>query len=438
MVEAKVGDLVDRRYLIRREIDRGGASNVFEAEQVFTTRITALKLMRPEYRGNAEAKARLLREAKVLTLARHPNVVTLLDAGVCETSGPYLAMELIEGRTLSGILAARRRLDPVDAILIAVQLCDALSLAHADGVVHRDVKPSNVFVVRSEFGTEAVKLIDFGIAALSGELAPPPEQKLTHQGSPLGTPEYMASEQLLGKSDVDHRADQFAIAATLYECLVGRTPFEGTYGEILLASQTSEPPSLQQQCSELAPEVVPVIERALSPDPEKRYATVLDFASALLDAAHPTRGFTTLLGVRRAAPPPLPTRARQVSISTPASPADAAPAVPEPARRQFDRAPYVTPARLTRSDASTIDGRTEDISEGGLLVISDRPCESNEQVEVRFALPISGRITTVAATTRWFRTARGVGALGVQFLNLSVDAQSEIARYVGAMGTSAT
>jgi serine/threonine-protein kinase len=236
-----VGDIVDRRYALRREIDRGGIGAVFEAEHLVTTRMVALKLLRAEYLGNPEATKRLLREAKALTLARHPNVVAALDAGTTDGDRPYLAMELVEGRTIAGILTTKGRIDPIDAVLVGVQLCDAMTFAHSRGVVHRDIKPSNVFVAKSERGTETVKLFDFGVAALRGEAAAPGEAKITQQGAVIGTPEYMAPEQLLGNTEVDHRADQYAIAATLYECLSGHAPYEGSYGEILLAAQTRSP-----------------------------------------------------------------------------------------------------------------------------------------------------------------------------------------------------
>jgi serine/threonine-protein kinase len=418
-----VGDVVDRRYALRREIDRGGIGAVFEAEHLVTTRMVALKLLRDDFLGNPEATRRLLREAKALTLARHPNVVAALDAGTAEGGGPYLAMELVEGRTLAGILTTKGRIDATDAVLVGVQLCDAMAFAHARGVVHRDIKPSNLFVAKSERGTETVKLYDFGVAALRGDAVSPNEAKITQQGSVVGTPEYMAPEQLLGKAEVDHRADQYAIAATLYECLSGHAPYEGTYGEILLAAQTRRPAPLAERCPELPAALPLVIERALSKEPEARFPGVRELASALLDAGRPARGFTSLLGIRRDAPPPLP-RSPQP---------EAAPVAPR-GRRKHARAPYVTPVRVLRADGGSVDGRSEDISEGGMLVIAERPCQNGESVQIRFALPISGRIVTLNAVARWVRMARGTGALGLELAEPPADACREIADYVTAMG----
>src|SRR6185436_2352458 len=174
-----------------------GIAAVFEAEHLFTGRSVAVKLLNGKHSGNTESRERLLREARALTLARHPNVVSVLDAGKLDDDMPYLVMELIEGRTLAGILAARQRLAVADAVRVAIQLCEALSAIHERGVVHRDIKPSNVFVARDEIGREVVKLFDFGIATLSGAAPGVADKKLTQIGAVIGTPEYMSPEQLI-------------------------------------------------------------------------------------------------------------------------------------------------------------------------------------------------------------------------------------------------
>src|SRR6187549_2902109 len=143
-----VGSVVDRRYLLKREIARGGAGAVFEAEHIYTKRSVALKLLVPEQRAAAEPRARLLREALALSAARHPGVVAALDAGETEDGMPYLVLELLEGRSL----AVRRRLGAAEVAWLGLALCDALGSAHRGGIVHRDIKPSNVFVARNEQG----------------------------------------------------------------------------------------------------------------------------------------------------------------------------------------------------------------------------------------------------------------------------------------------
>src|SRR6187401_3382100 len=179
-----VGSLVDRRYRLKREIARGGAGAVFEAEHLYTNRPVAIKLLIGEYARLSESRQRLLLEAQALSAARHPGIVHALDAGETEDGTPYLVMELLEGRTLEGILAVRRRISVADAVYVGLQLCDALGAAHERGIVHRDVKPSNVFISRSESGREVTKVVDFGIARL-----PQQNHKLTQRGAVIGTPE---------------------------------------------------------------------------------------------------------------------------------------------------------------------------------------------------------------------------------------------------------
>ena len=151
---------------MKREIARGGAGAVFEAEHLYTSRPVAIKLLIAEQAETSESRQRLLLEARALSVARHPGIVLGLDAGETEDGTPYLVMELLEGRTLEGILAVRRRIGVADAVYIGMQLCDALAAAHERGILHRDIKPSNVFISRSESGREVTKIFDFGIARL--------------------------------------------------------------------------------------------------------------------------------------------------------------------------------------------------------------------------------------------------------------------------------
>ncbi|HEY6081302.1 MAG TPA: serine/threonine-protein kinase, partial [Polyangiaceae bacterium] len=230
-----VGTTIDRRYYLKREIARGGAGAVFEAEHLYTKRSVALKLLLPERRTATEALARLLREARALSLSRHPGIVAALDAGETEDGIPYLVLELLEGRSLAGILAVRRRIGPAEVAWLGAALCDALDAAHRQGIVHCDVKPSNVFVARDEQGGEVVKLCDFGVASV------PTEDDLpTRDGALVSTPEFMAPEQLL-EHELDGRTDLYALGATLYACLAGSAPFEGNFGEVR-AKVSTEPP----------------------------------------------------------------------------------------------------------------------------------------------------------------------------------------------------
>ena len=210
----------------------------------------------PEQRAAPEPRARLLREALALSAARHPGVVSALDAGETDDGTPYLVLELLEGRSLEGILAVRRRIGAAEVAWLGMALCEALGSAHRRGIIHRDMKPSNVFVARDEQGREVVKLFDFGVARMPAET----NNKLTQEGALLGTPEYMAPEQLLAR-EVDGRTDLYALGITLYECLAGVVPFEGNFGEVLLKVSTQPLTPLRKKVAEVSPEFAAAIEK---------------------------------------------------------------------------------------------------------------------------------------------------------------------------------
>ncbi|HKQ69859.1 MAG TPA: serine/threonine-protein kinase, partial [Polyangiaceae bacterium] len=384
-----VGRVVDKRYRLRREIARGGAGAVFEAEHLFTTRSVAVKLLIGSSAYTPDARLRLLQEAQALTVARHPGIVQALDAGETEDGSPYLVMELLEGRPLDGILTVRR-LNVSEAVAVGTQLCGALAAAHERGIVHRDLKPSNVFLAKNDAGREITKLFDFGVARIRGI-----DRKLTQEGALLGTPEYMAPEQLLAAGQ-DHRCDLYALGVTLFEALSGAVPFEGNFGQVLLKVSTEPVPSLRARCPDVPAQLASVIEKALARDPNERHADARSFAIAM-NRAFPAPPSTSLLGLSQTSP---------VGTAQPAPMAG----LPPP-RRRFARAPYVTPVRMFRGDGTTLDGRSEDISIGGLLVLARPAFEKEERVKVRFALPISGRMIEVMGTARWTKAARASGAV---------------------------
>jgi eukaryotic-like serine/threonine-protein kinase len=435
-VSLDIGTTVDRRYLLKREIARGGAGAVFEAEHLYTKRSVALKLLVPEHRSAPEPRARLLREALALSAARHPGVVAALDAGETEDGTPYLVLELLEGRSLEGILAVRRRIGAADVAWVGAAICEALAAAHRRGIIHRDIKPSNVFVARDEQGREVVKVFDFGVARVPSE-----SNKLTQDGALLGTPEYMAPEQLLAR-EVDGRTDLYALGVTLYECLAGVVPFEGNFGEVLLKSSTQPVPPLRQRAPEVTAEFAAIIERALAREPDARFSDALALAQALRKAA-PAGTPGSLLGIKQG-PPPIPLRPNALAAaagsegaSRVSGPGEARPLpVPPPlpaTRRRFPRAPYVTPVRIIHGEV-LLDGRSEDVSVGGLLVLAPQAFEQAQLVMVRFALPMTGRVIEIAATARWVKAAGVRGAVGLQFSSLPAEAHEVIDRYVTMMG----
>jgi serine/threonine-protein kinase len=339
---------------------------------------------------------------------------------------PFLVLECLEGRTIEGLLAARDTISTTDAIAVGLQLAAALAAVHQAGVVHRDVKPSNVFVTKAPDGRERIKLVDFGIARLDR----PGERKISLCGAFVGTPEYMSPEQLLARGDVDLRSDVYALGATLFECVTGKVPYSGTYAQILLKSASPQPtPSVMSVGREVPQRLAAIIDRALCKPREDRFQDMDGFAAALLAVAPSARRHTALLS-----PPVQP-------IVEPATSA-ALPAVKEPQincaqRRRCVRAAYVTPVRIIIGTI-VLDGRSEDISEGGMLVLCRGECPVDRPISIRFASPIDGRVVTVDARVRW---VKGIGrydqaqrALGVEFDAVPDDLWASISRYTELMG----
>ena len=444
MSEPPVGEIVDTRYELRRLIARGGMSLVFEAHHKFTRRAVALKLLPDELRGKREIRGRLLREAHALTAVRHPGFVEVLDAGVCPVHGPYVVLEMLDGRTLDGILAARRRLSIADAVQVARQVCDAVAHANARGVVHRDVKPSNVFLARSEVGEETVKLIDLGVAAVAEEKLDETDRKLTQAHEVVGTPEYMAPEQLWGRA-VDARTDVYAIGMTLFECLTGEVPYVGSYPDVLVqVSNATEPPGVRLARPDVPPALAVVIETALEKEASSRFQTAAELGRALVAASGLVAGRSALLSayVEEASDrsdEEEPERAIKLVRRKAPRVEDERPSAPTPPpshRRLFVRAPYVTPVLLVSPTGSEVEGRSEEISEEGMLVITPLSFPLGTPFQMRFASPMTGEMIALDGSVRWTREGRGRSAVGLEFAYVPPVLRGVVAQYI-ALGTAA-
>ncbi len=438
MSEPLVGEIVDTRYELRRLIARGGMSLVFEAHHKFTRRAVALKLLPSELRGKREIRGRLLREAYALTAVRHPGFVEVLDAGVCGEHGPYVVLEMLEGRTLDGILAARRRLSVADTVQVARQLCDAVAHANARGVVHRDVKPSNVFIARNEIGEETVKLIDLGVAAVAEERLEENDRKLTKAHEVVGTPEYMAPEQLWGR-EVDARTDVYAIAMSLFECLTGEVPYVGSYPDVLVqVSNATEPPSVRDARADVPAALAVVIETALEKEPSSRFQSAAELGRALVAASglEPARSALLMASTEEvpgAAVDEEPERAISLVRRKAPRGAEDRPSTPEPPpshRRQFVRAPYVTPVLLVSDTGSETEARSEEISEEGMLVITPLSFPLGAPVQMRFASPMTGEMIALDGSVRWTRDGRGRSAIGLEFTHVPPMLRGVVAQYI--------
>lgn len=436
-----VGETVDTRYELRRLIARGGMGLVFEAHHKFTRRAVALKLLLDEHRAEREPRRRLLREAHALAAVRHPGFVEVLDAGVCAVHGPYVVLEMLDGRTLDGILAARRRLSLVDAVQVAHSVCSAIAHAHARGVIHRDLKPSNIFVARNEIGEETVKLIDLGVAAVAEEQLAHLDRKLTAVHEVLGTPEYMAPEQLWGQ-EIDERTDVYAIGMSLFECLTGEVPYTGSYPDVLVqVSNAAGPPNVRAKRPDISPAVAIVIEHALEKDVSARFPSALELGRALLAASGLAPGHSSLLS--------LPSDdleddggepERAIKLVRKKVPRDGdRPSMPNPPpshRRMYVRAPYVTPVVLLSPTGSEIEARSEEISEEGMLVLTPLALPLGAALKLRFASPVTGEMILLDGSVRWLREARGRSAMGVEFTSVPPVLRRIVADYIAMLPVS--
>jgi serine/threonine protein kinase len=274
------GSVLGETYRIERVLGRGGMATVFEASHVRLPRRFAIKVIKADAEEGQEFLVRFRREAETLAKLDHPNIVNVFDWNVTESGLPYLVMELLQGEDLSQLLRREGALPLPLAIHLFAQIAAALEVAHSHGIVHRDVKPSNVFLCESGPVDHFVKVLDFGIAKHVLSTA----SLLTQDRSLLGTPAYMSPEQARGDNLViDERSDQFALALILYEMLAGKPAFY-RQGEPVFATLfrviSEQPPPLPD------PLLNQVISRALDKQPEARFPSLADFVAAVVNSCN--------------------------------------------------------------------------------------------------------------------------------------------------------
>lgn len=238
--EYRPGDVVGEKYRLVQLLGEGGMGSVWVAENLALNANVALKLIRADV-AETSANERFLSEARLAARLQHAAIVRVFDFGKTEQDEPYIVMELLEGETLGQRLTRLGSLDPLDLCQTLLPIIDALHSAHGHGVIHRDLKPDNVFITKADGGGVQPKLLDFGIAKLRGESAFL-TTKLTQAGTLIGSPDYMSPEQARGETDLDPRSDVWALCVLAYECLVGKPPFHGdNYNALLWAIIHDEP-----------------------------------------------------------------------------------------------------------------------------------------------------------------------------------------------------
>ena len=264
-------------YVIVGFIARGGGGSVYEAHHPTTNRRVAIKVLHRSLAVLPKVVERFSREIQIVNLLRHPNIVEIHDVGGLPDGRPFYVMEYLEGRTVNEILQSRGRLTPKEALEIMAPVCAALAAAHAQGIIHRDVKASNIYVLAGE--PRRIKLLDFGIAKLMSSRDSP--AGLTSDGRQVGTVTSMAPEQFTGGT-VDLRTDIYALGILLYRLLTGRLPFDARSALDLARQHMEQPPPVPSQRTPLPANLDAIVLRCLDKLPERRFDSVTDLMSALV------------------------------------------------------------------------------------------------------------------------------------------------------------
>jgi serine/threonine-protein kinase len=279
---ALTGAVLSRRWRLLHKLGDGGMGEVYAAEPVDGGARVAIKLLRLEFLGDPQVLSRFLEEGHLCTRLVHPNIARMLECARAEDGSPYLVMELLEGVPLSAYTQNGGRIPIAQAVPILQGILAGLAAAHAQGVIHRDLKPDNVFLTRAPDGTFAVKVLDFGIAKVMDAAGGMGSR--TRTGMLLGTPAYMSPEQIKNARDVDARADLWSAGVMCYEMLTGRVAFPApTEFARLAAVLSTEPGPIERIDPSLAP-LSPFVTRALSKDRDARFPTALEMARALVAA----------------------------------------------------------------------------------------------------------------------------------------------------------
>ncbi len=272
------GDILAGKYKVEKILGMGGMGVVVAAEHIALSQKVALKFVLPGALSDAQSVERFLREARAAVRLKSEHVAKVLDVGTLENGAPYMVMEYLEGADLGSVLSERGPLPIEAACDYVVQACEAVAEAHSLGIIHRDIKPQNLFLTQRVGGGPMIKVLDFGVSKVTG----PSSKNLTQTTAVMGSPLYMSPEQMRSSRNVDPRSDVWAMGVVLYEMITGHVPFDAESMPELCLKVVSDPP---RSIDELRPNVPIALKtimlKCLEKNPDNRYADMSEVASAL-------------------------------------------------------------------------------------------------------------------------------------------------------------
>ncbi len=259
------GRIIEDRYRLIKKVGEGASASVWEAEHIKLSSRVAVKLLHRRAPPESDMALRFMREARVAASVKHANVIEILDFGIAEGDEPYMVMEFLRGFSLAKYQDELGTIPIVEALRLVALTLKGLAVVHEAGIIHRDVKPDNIFLVRDDDGLMP-KILDFGLSRHQGKT------NVTHEGTLLGTPDYMSPEQARGRGDIDARADLYSTGVILYHLLTKRLPFEAqSIGELLVAVASSDPTPIESHRTDLPQELVRIVRKATARRADDRY-----------------------------------------------------------------------------------------------------------------------------------------------------------------------
>ncbi|HET9934682.1 MAG TPA: serine/threonine-protein kinase [Polyangiaceae bacterium] len=292
------GELIDGKYLVQRLIGRGGMGAVYEGRHTLIERRVAIKVVFDDV-GEAGA-SRFEREVRAAGRIGNDHILEIIDVGTLPSGSRYMVSEFLDGEPLSGRLQRLGPMDPRTIGGLMVQLLTGLGAAHHVGILHRDLKPDNIFLVREKAGkTDFVKIIDFGISKFQSLSGSSDSMKMTATGVVVGTPYYLSPEQARGVRDIDARSDLYAVGVIMYECATGRVPFQAdSFNQLIFKIALEQPPPLESIVPGIDPWFVAIVQRAMARDPAQRFQSAYE----MRDEIARWLGMSQSSGARAAAP----------------------------------------------------------------------------------------------------------------------------------------